>query len=255
MNPISVLKTLWTYKMVALPLVALIGAMCVYALLFGPRSYESSASYVLITPGMPSESQMERDPSLADKADNPYLRAVDPSLAAQVVVARLGATDIGDGLASSGLSADYAVLPASEFGSGQIIRVSASAGSPEQAVATVTRLGELLVSELQSIQVVNGGDPSYYLTAQAITQPGPAVERLSSRLRTVAMIGIAGVVLLFGAISLTRAVDTRRQRRRIESGQAFEQAPDRHAVHHFDDGGPMTGDVDVSPAGASRVES
>jgi len=255
MNPISVLKTLWTYKLITLPLVVLIGAACAYAMLYGPRSYESSASYVLITPGMPSESDMERDPSLAQKADNPYLRAVDPSLAAQVVVARLGASEISESLATAGLSPDYAVLPASEFGSGQIIRVSASADDPENAVATATRLGEMLVSELQSIQVVNGGDPMYYLTAQAITNPGPAMERVSSRLRSVAMIGIAGIVLLFAATSVTRALDERRRHRwdlLPHRGSRDGDLEPETFRGDFDDGGPMTNDVDLNAVSASK---
>ncbi|WP_020107877.1 hypothetical protein [Nocardia sp. 348MFTsu5.1] len=245
MNPLSLFKTLWAHKLIAIPMVLLIVGACGYALFFGPRSYESSASYVLITPGMPSESQMEADPSLAQKADNPYLRAVDPSLAAQVVVARLGAADIGDALVGANLSADYAVLPASEFGSGQIIRVSSSADTPEKAEATTARLGEMLESELRSIQVKNGGDPSYYLTAQAITSPAAAVERVSSRLRTVAFIGIAGVVLLFGAVSFARALDDRRRR---DDGRHEMDLPNRDRLNG--DRGPLTTDVDMFPVGA-----
>lgn len=226
MDPLYVLKAMWAHKLLAIPLVLLVFAACVYAFMFGPRSYESSSSYVLITPGLPSPAEMLADPSLLQKTDNPYLRSVDPSLAAQVVVARLASQDVANTLVQEGLSPDYAVLPASEFGSGQIIRVSSTAGSPELAVATTSRLGELLSQELQTIQLIKGADSQYLMTAQAINPPGGAVERMSSRLRTVVMIGIGGMVLIFGAVSLARMLEIRKEARTASAEAALGPVPE-----------------------------
>lgn len=223
MDPFFVLKTLWSHKLVAVPMVIFILVGSGYAFFFGPRSYESSSAYVLLSPGMPTEGELLANPTLVEQADNPYLRSVDPSLAAQVVIARLGSQEVAQQLQDEGLSVDYAVLPASEFGSGQIIRISASASNPELAVATTSRLGEMLADELESIQVVKGADQRFLMTPQPINLPGAAVERMSSRLRTVAMVGIGGIVLLFGAISLARAIEMGRNSRRgsdsAESGE------------------------------------
>jgi hypothetical protein len=218
MNPLSILTTLRAHGWLTVPLVLLIVTGCTYALFYGPRTYEATATYVLITPGMPSESDLERDPGLAQKADNPYLRSVDSSLAAQVVIARLGAADIASTLQREGLSTDYAALPANEFGSGQIVRISSSAAAPEEAVQTTARLGQLLVSELRSIQLIKGGSEDYFVTAQAVTPATEGIERVSSRLRTVVMLAVAGVVVLFGAVSLARAVEINRSRRRDAAG-------------------------------------
>lgn len=210
MDPFYIVKTLWSHKLIAIPLVMLVIAASGYAFFFGPRSYESSSAYVLLTPGLPTEGEILTNPSLAGKSDNPYLRSVDPSLAAQVVTARLGSQEVAQKLQDEGLSTEYAVLPASEFGSGQILRVSASANEPEKAVATTIRLGELLSEELRSIQDIKGADDRYMMTAQAINPPGVPIERMSSRLRSVIMVGIGGVVLVFGAISLVQAMESRR---------------------------------------------
>ncbi|HEY9314826.1 hypothetical protein [Williamsia sp.] len=213
MNPFAIFSTLWAHKLLAIPLVLLIVGACGYAMFYGPRTYESSATYVLITPDTPSDLDIANNPALTAKTDNPYLRAPEPSLAAQVVMTRLGALDVAEALERDGLSTDYTALPASEFGSGQIIRVTASADTPEKAVNTTSRLGTLLTEELRSIQLVNGADEQYFMTAQEVTPPGAAVERLSSRLRNVAMLGVAGLVLLFGAVSAARALELRKSRR------------------------------------------
>ncbi len=228
MNPYAIFSTLWAHKLLAIPLILLMIGACGYALLYGPRVYESSATYVLITPDTPSEFAINNDPELVAKTDNPYLRSPEPSLAAQVVMTRLAASDVAEALEREGLSTDYVVSPANEFGSGQIIRITASADTPEKAVQTTSRIGTLMIDELRSIQLVNGADAAYLLTAQEVTPAGTAVERVSSRLRSVAMLGVAGLVVLFGAVSLVRAFETWRARRQLvgrESGDPDSTDP------------------------------
>lgn len=252
MNPFAIWTTLWTHKLLTIPLVLLVSGACGYALLMGPRTYESSATYVLITPGTPSAFALDNNPALAAKVDNPYLRSVDPSLAAQVAVARLGATSVGDMLKSEGLSTDYIASPATEFGSGQIIRITSSAAEATQAIATTERLGTLLSDELRSMQDVNGADEQYFMSAQVVTPAGAATERLSSRLRNVAMTAVAGLVLIFGAVSLARAVELRKDRRRAEAEAAANadsgagDESDRNAENHDKPSGPI--DLEHKPS-------
>jgi hypothetical protein len=225
MNPYAIFSTLWAHKLLTIPLVVLIAGVCGYALLYGPRVYESSATYVLITPDTPSEFAINNDPELVAKTDNPYLRSPEPSLAAQVVMTRLAASDVGESLEREGLSTDYVVSPANEFGSGQIIRITASADTPAKAVQTTSRIGTLMIDELRSIQLVNGADAAYLLTAQEVTPAGAAAERVSSRLRSVAMLGVAGVVVLFGAVSFARALEIRKQRKAPSDDASDDEVP------------------------------
>lgn len=224
MNPCAMCSTLWAHKLLTIPLVLLIVGACGYAALYGPRMYESSATYVLITPDTPSDLAIDNDPALMAETDNPYLRSAEPSLAAQVVMTRLGASDVAETLKRDGLSSDYTVVPANEFGSGQIIRITASAETPEKAEQTTSRIGTLLTDELRSIQLVNGATEKYFLTAQEVTSAGAAVERVSSRLRNVATLGVAGLVILFGAVSFARALEMRKQRKEPENTTAEKQS-------------------------------
>ena len=104
MDPGAVLKTLWRQKLVVVPLLLVTLAGCAYAAVWGPRIYESTASYVIITPKVPTDLELEKNPKLAAlNSDNPYLRSSDPTLAGQVVTAKLMSKATADMLASEGL--------------------------------------------------------------------------------------------------------------------------------------------------------
>lgn len=225
MDPLAIFKILWTYKWITIPFIVLIVVGCGAAFVYGPRSYDSTSSYVVISPGAPTEESLEKDASLAQKSNNPYLRS-EPSLAAQVVATRLGAGDIGEMLKAEGLSTTYVVTTATEVQTNQVIRITASADTPEKAVATSKRLGEVLSEQLVVMQSGGGADSSFLLVAQPVGPPGAAVEKKSSRLRTVVVLGIAGIVLMFGAVSLARAVQNHRSKSSTAGGDSTTGEPD-----------------------------
>ena len=103
MDPLSFMKVLWKHRWLALPAVVLVLMMAGYVVFFGPRTYESSAIYVVADPDTPSEREMQRDKRLAKlNSDNPYLRAADPALIVQVLVAKMSAQSTRTGPGSSG---------------------------------------------------------------------------------------------------------------------------------------------------------
>lgn len=214
MDPVSVFRTLWSHWKLAIPLALIVVAACLFVFFNGPRSYDSSATYVLVRPGdNPTMSEGTPD------AGNPFLRTGDASLATQVVVARMGAPDIAEKLKNDGLSDNFTVRIASELNSGQILKVDSSASTPELTIATTKKLGDLLLENLRSVQIDGGANDQFLLTAQAITLPTEAAERFSSRLRSVIMVGIAGIVLLFGVVSIAQAVDRRKSDRSTLEGK------------------------------------
>ena len=233
MDPLSVFRTLWRRKWLALPVVLVTLAGCAYVLALGPRLYESSASYVMITPQVPSDAQLEKDPALAAlNSDNPYLRSNDPSLVPQVIIARLSSEATAKTISDQGLDGEFTVEPASSLGS-QIIKVTGSASTPDGSLAITGAVGELLVKELRTIQTVNGADDRYLLTAQLIEASPHAVERVSSRLRLLIVVAIAGLVVLFGVVSLGESLA--RSKRRplgIESGVVFASLAPRQVDHN-----------------------
>lgn len=226
MDPLSVLKTLWTHKWVAMPMVVLTIVACTYGMLWAPRSYESSATFALAMPSLPTERQLENEPELAAlNADNPYLRWNDTSLLAQVVIARVSSSDVAKELESRELSTDFTLIAPAGTTSG-MLTVTATDTSPDEAAATVAFLADKFTSILREVQKVNNADDLYLVEAMPISGPTPPEEVFSSRLRSTAILGVVGAILLFGAVSIAQSVsESRRRGRRAEAGDVTASSP------------------------------
>lgn len=206
MDPLIILKVLWRHKWVALPIVLITALACGYALFLGPRTYESSQTYALAQPKLPTAMELEKNPSLAKlNQDNPYLRSTDSSLLSQVVIAQMSSAELAEELKAQSLSTEYKVEPLNSLTSG-LVKITAAADSPDTAVATVTALDEHFSTILHDVQKINEADDMFLVTPIAVGTPYPAQEVVSSRIRTVIMAGVGGVVLLFAAVSIAQSV-------------------------------------------------
>lgn len=226
MDPLSVLKTLWTHKWVAMPMVVLTVLACAYGMLWAPRSYESSATFALAMPSLPTEKELENDPQVAAlNADNPYLRWNDTSLLAQVITARMGSSDVAHELKGRDLSTDFTLVAPAGTTSG-MLTVTATDTSPDGAAATVAFLAGEFTGILREVQKVNNADDRYLVEAMPISGPTPPEEVFSSRLRSTAILGVVGAILLFGAVSLAQSVsESRRRGRPAAAGDVTANSP------------------------------
>lgn len=212
MDPLTVVRVLWRHKWATIPVIAITLAACAYVYLFAPRVYEASMSYALAAPDVPSEYQLEQNKDLAKlNADNPYLRTGDSSLLSQVVISKLSAQEVVDGLDAAGLGTEFTIAPVQNLGMG-LVQITASASTEEIAVKTAQELGNKFTSTVKSTQEVNNADSTYLYTAIPVRGPGPAQELYSSRLRSLIMVGIAGAILLFAVVSVAQSLSLRRTR-------------------------------------------
>ncbi|PVZ57057.1 Wzz/FepE/Etk N-terminal domain-containing protein [Arthrobacter sp. H-02-3] len=217
MDPISVLKTLWRHKWVALPMVLLTCAACAYVMFFAQRTYQATMTYALITPKTPTSQELQASPQLAAlNSDNPYLRSPDRTLLAQVIITKLGSQDVAEELQKQGLGVEYTVAQSSSSSSGMLLQLAASGTSPAQAVDTALALGKRLTTTLRDVQTINGADELYLFSALPVDGPGQAKEMFSSRLRTLIIVAVGGALLVFGAVSVARSVELGTARRRAE---------------------------------------
>ncbi|MGN7201880.1 chain-length determining protein [Arthrobacter sp. SAFR-044] len=192
-----------------------------YVFFYAPRSYMASTVYVLVTPRVPSTEEMRTDPALASaNSDNPYLRSADSSLITQVMATKLSSSDVVDSLRADGLSPDYTVTLPATTGAGQLIRMEATGSSPQLAISTAEALGQHLTAKLKDAQKVNGADDRYLFTALQIDPPSKATEQFSSRLRSMIVVLIGGVILLFGAVSIARMLESSRAARKDAADKA-----------------------------------
>lgn len=216
MDPLTMLSTLWRHKWVVSPVALVTLLACAYMFLFAPRTYEATVTYALTAPDVPSSFQLERDAELAKlNSNNPYLRSSDSSLLTQVVIAKLSDPAYVEKLKSSGFATEFKITPVASLGMG-LVSISANAESESQSESTARLIGEQFIAILRDVQKVNGADDRYLYTPILVRGPGPAQELFSNRLRSVIMVGIAGAVVLFGAVSMAQSLVIRRQRRRLE---------------------------------------
>lgn len=214
MDPISVIRTLWRHKWVALPVLLLTAAACIYVAFFAQRTYQATMTYALIAPKLPSDFELQQNPQLAAiNGDNPYLRSPDRTLLAQVLITKLAAQDTADQMKRDGLGAEYTVAQSSSSSSGMLLQLSASGATPSQAVDTAAALGKRLNTTLHEVQTIDGAGESYLFTALAVDGPGHAKEIFSSRLRTLIIVAVGGALLVFGAVSVAQSLELARARR------------------------------------------
>jgi len=227
-DPIQVLKTVWRHRLLTLPVFLIMLVGIVYAALWGPRSYDSATSYVFISPRPPTAQEIEADPTLAGaSAANPYLRATnDPSLAAQVVVSKLSSEVTAKALVDQGIQPEFTALPGGGgTGGGAIVTITSTAGTPALSLRQMNLLGDQLVDILKDAQLTNGADPRYLISAIQIDASVNAVEKVSSRLRTMVVVAAGGVVLLFGVLSIAQARENARRRRTGTTAEAAAAGP------------------------------
>ena len=213
MDPTDVLKVLWQQRRYVLPALLLALAAAAYVYQLAPRSYETTATYALVNPAVPTTEELERDPALAGlNGDNPYLRSADTNLITDAVIARLSAASTVETLQAAGVGTDYGVGPG-VGGNGFVVDITGVGPTPEAAIATTAAVGTVLESELRELQQVNGADDRYLFVPLQLAGPDDATEQFSSRLRAVIVVLLGGGVLVFAAASLGRFQDRARARR------------------------------------------
>ena len=89
-----------------------------------------------------------------------------------------------------------------------------------------------------------------------VAPPDKATEQFSSRLRSLIAVFLAGVVLMFGAVSIAHSVSVSRTRRRSAIGDAAEiEAASRNRIRHRAPSAKGTPDPGEPPFRSSAPES
>jgi capsular polysaccharide biosynthesis protein len=222
MDPMSVLKSVWQHKVLVIPALLLTLAAVLYVFEFAPRTYQSTTSFAVVNPNVPSGKEIEENPSLGDlNTNNPYLRSSDPSLITQALVTRLNAAPTAKKLVDAGLGNEYSVSkPAGS--NGFVLDITGTGKTPDETVATTEMLGTVLTDELQALQTIDGADERYQFTPVLLAAPNEPQEQFSSRLRSLIVVGLGGVVLMFAAVSLGRSLEAMKQSRGRRRDQVEE---------------------------------
>lgn len=207
-------QKVWSYRLVTLPILALVLIGAFYTVAIKKPVYTTSASYILVSPpAPPTPDQIARDPKLAIGASNPYTRFSDQSIVVQILAARVGSQQARQRLAAQGADNRYTVAPDVSFGfTAPIVQITGTGNSPAEAIKTANLVGQALTGLLGQMQAAQGVAPHYRINSQVLVGARHATEKASGKLRGLVAVLALGGVLLFLVTSALDAVAILRRR-------------------------------------------
>jgi hypothetical protein len=209
MSLLLIVRKLWRYKLVTLPMTAFVVAGAYWVMAVMAPTYEAAATYILVNPPPPpTEAQIARNPSLGRiDVDNPYTRFSDQSVLVQVLASRLKSADVRLSLAQRGADPNYIAAPSAEFGfSAPILQITGTGTSAVGAIRTAELVGRALTQELDRMQQVRGVDKQYRIKTEAVVAADHALLKASGKLRGLVAVFALGAILLFMAVSILDAL-------------------------------------------------
>jgi hypothetical protein len=218
MDLLSIARKLWRYKLVTLPVVALVLVGVAYVVAVKQPVYQAQSSYVLINPPLPpTDEEIARDPALARvHADNPLTRFSDQSVVVEILASAMASQSAKEALVKEGADPRYTVASASAFGySSPIVQVTAEADTSAAAIASAKLVGGALVNELERRQ--QGVDDKYRIHVNQVDPPDHAELLASGQLRALVGVLALGAVLLFIVVSVADALTTLRRERVVRA--------------------------------------
>ncbi len=219
MDLLAMWRTTREHRRLTIPIVAVTLLMVLYVLAFTSGRWESSASYVLVSPpGPPSAEDIIRDPRLAVvHADNPYAW-MDLAVVGRLVATTMGTGRVHNQLVAKGADSRFELFPGGRYGVGgpefDIQGVGSSSG---QAIRTAGLVGKEFQRQLRALQAAQGTDSRYMIRAIQVDAPVDATLTISSRLRTSMGILGVGALLVFVAVSVAEAHKKAVAERRAEA--------------------------------------
>jgi capsular polysaccharide biosynthesis protein len=221
MDLLAIFSSLRRHLLVVAILAALVIGGDVYVLFVIPPTYESQAQYVLISPpAPPTDLQIQKNPALGNLNDNnPYLR-LPSSVVVDVLAQRVSGDAVRRDLVSQGADTNYEVSSTNTIGNGLVIQITGTGHSSAQARHTLDLVAARTKSELQNMQTIDGADSRFLFQALPINAPTDATRKITGTVRSLIAVTAAGVILLFGIISVLEAMPSRRRRSRVNNPTA-----------------------------------
>jgi hypothetical protein len=216
LNLLSIVRKIWHYKLLTLPVVLLTLCAAVYVVAIKEPVYEATSSYILISPpAPPTEEDIARNPALGRiNADNPYARFTEQAVVVEVLGSSMANESAQRALVQAGVDPRYEVRPASDFGfSSPIVKITAQGDRPAEAVRSAKLVGKAVTRELEDLQQAEGVDPQYWIRAHQVDLPDGAQLQASGQLRMLIGVLALGTVLLFVVVSVADALSILRRER------------------------------------------
>ena len=242
MNLLLIARKIWRYRLVTLPVIALTLLGLFYVMAVKAPEYKVSSSYILINPPPPpTADEIARNPTLGRiNPNNPYTRFSDQTVIVSLLSSSLSSDTARQELVKAGADPRYTVSPDLQLGySSSVVEITGMSSTAQGAVHTAELVGAALTRELDRIQVSQGVDPHYMITAQQVVPPDSPKLQISSRFRPLIGVLAIGAILLLLAVSAAEALETLRADlskrdlpKRDEKGDSIEGTPENERQPH-----------------------
>jgi capsular polysaccharide biosynthesis protein len=244
MDLLALFTTVRRHKLIVLVVALIMIAGDSYVAFGIPPQYESQAQFVLIAPpAAPTESEIERDPTLAKvNANNPYLRLPNPSVVVDILAQRVSGDTVRRQLIAKGADRDYTITSTNAIGSGLVIDIVGTGHSAAAARRTLDLVSETMTVELHEMQKINGAADKYLFEALPINPPTDPTRKVTGTVRSLIAVSAACLVLLFALISIAEAIGPRRTRPIVPLGGPDDGS--RHTAEGLTNGRHTAGSPD-----------
>jgi capsular polysaccharide biosynthesis protein len=231
MDLLSILRTIWRRRLVAIPVILLTALGGFYVFSVKKPVYEASASLLLLSPpSPPTATQIAADRKLANiKANNPYVNFGYLPIVADAVISVVTSASSQQALVQAGADPRDEVGLSTAYGTPPIIQITGVGSSPQEAIRTANLVTTAAVTALYNLQKAQGVTKTYMIKSVVLVRPHQAQQSLSGKLRTfVAVLGL-GALLLLIVISVVEALDKQRRTAAAyeDDGTSWDKRPAR----------------------------
>lgn len=213
MDLISIVQSLWRYKLFTIPVVVLTAIGALYLVKIKPPVYEAASSILLSNPeAQASDSQIAADPSLRNVSPfNTFANYGDLDVVANAAMELVTSASAQPALLSSGVDPRYQVALSTDYGNPPIIDITGVGSNAQSAIQSASVLTSAIKTNLYQLQKKEGVNPFYMVTAIQLVTPDQAYKSASGKLRSIIAVLAIGALLLFVVISVADALEKRRR--------------------------------------------
>jgi hypothetical protein len=213
MDLLSIVNSLWRYKLFTIPVVVLTAIMGLYVVKIKPPVYDATSSVLLSNPqAQASESQIIANPSLRKVSPfNTFVSYGDLRVAANAVMDLVTSGSAQPALLNAGAGSRYQLALSSDYGNPPIIQITGVGSSPQAAILSANVLTSAIKTNLYQLQQKEGINPFYMITLIQLVKPDQAQRSTSGKLRSVIAVLALGGLLLFVVVSVADALEKRRR--------------------------------------------
>lgn len=215
MDLIAMAQTVWRHKFATLPIILLTLALGSYVMFLSTPVYEASGSYILIgPPAPPTQQEIARDPALARVNPNNPLAAYGNLQVVGLMLSKAMSTQsMQSQLLRDGVDTRSTVVNDTTNSNAPLVDITGVGSTGAAAAHAGTLEGQTLVNVLDDIQSRMGVSPGYRVTAYPLVAADQPALKTSSKLRNLVIVMVVGVILLFVAVSVAKAMAERKQER------------------------------------------